>query len=288
MEKYILKFYSNFSNPDVYKKIYERLCQTHLLDFYGPDKKVYITNGDDYTHIIILNTAMPNIPQHICKENVIGLSFEPNVYLGLNDRFINYVQKYVGKYFIGDASNLPKPFYEHYAYMMHITPLNYIPQKPKLMSIIFSEKQQQVGHKYRHILVSRILEEKLPIDIYGRGCKKYSQINHPHIKGHFENNEPYEDYQFHIAIENVRLNHYFSEKITNTLLCSTVPIYLGCKNIESYFPDQVLHLTGNIDEDIITIKEILKNPEKYKKNISINEIKNKISLINNIDSVFVN
>jgi len=165
MEKYILKFYSNFSNPDVYKKIYERLCETHLLDFYGPDKKVYITNGDDYTHIIILNTAMPNIPQHISKENVIGLSFEPNVYLGLNDRFINYVQKNVGKYFIGDASNLPKPFYEHYAYMMHITPLNYIPQKTKLMSIIFSEKQQQVGHKYRHILVSRILEEKLPIDI---------------------------------------------------------------------------------------------------------------------------
>ena len=259
-----------------------------MLDFYGPDKKVYITNGDDYTHIIILNTAMPNIPQHISKENVIGLSFEPNVYLGLNDRFINYVQKNVGKYFIGDASNLPKPFYEHYAYMMHITPLNYIPQKTKLMSIIFSEKQQQVGHKYRHILVSRILEEKLPIDIYGRGCRKYSQISHPHIKGNFENNEPYEDYQFHIAIENVRLNHYFSEKITNTLLCHTVPIYLGCKNIESYFPDQVLHLTGNIDEDIITIKEILKNPEKYKKNISINEIKNKISLINNIDSVFVN
>ena len=64
-----------------------------MLDFYGPDKKVYITNGDDYTHIIILNTAMPNIPQHISKENVIGLSFEPNVYLGLNDRFINYVQK---------------------------------------------------------------------------------------------------------------------------------------------------------------------------------------------------
>ena len=94
---YRLKFYSSCARDDVYKEIFERLCESSLLDFYGENKKIYITNGDDFTHIIIINTAMPSIPSHIPKENVIGLSFEPNVYLGLTTRFISYAKEKIGK-----------------------------------------------------------------------------------------------------------------------------------------------------------------------------------------------
>lgn len=283
---YKLKFYANIANPDVYKEIYERLCESHLLDFYGKDKKVYITNDSDFTHVIIINTCMPKIPEHIPKQNVIGLSFEPNVYLRLTNTFINYAKEQIGKYYIGDASNLPEPFYEHYAYMLHVTPLKSIPDKTKLMSIIFSVKQHQIGHKYRHILIDRILRENLPIDIYGNGCSKYKNTNYKQIKGKFENYEPYVDYKFHIAIENVRLNHYFSEKITNALLCGTTPIYLGCKNIESYFPDQLLYLTGDVNKDILLIKQILDEPEKYRKKIDTRKSLETISILHNIDKVF--
>lgn len=68
---YILKFYCSYASGDIFKEIYERLCETVNLDYYGEDKKLCITNGDDYTHIIIINTAMPNIPSHIPKQNVV-------------------------------------------------------------------------------------------------------------------------------------------------------------------------------------------------------------------------
>ena len=106
------------------------------------------------------------------------------------------------------------------------------------------------------------------------------------LKGEFTEVEPYENYEFHIAIENMESNHYFSEKITNPMLCGTVPIYLGCRNIEEYFPGKVIRLNGDIEHDIELLKNILREPEKYKKEIKINEVKDKISLIKNLDSIF--
>lgn len=40
---------------------------------------------------------------------------------------------------------------------------------------------------------------------------------------------------FSIAIENTRKKYYFSEKLIDCLLCKTIPIYWGCKNINDYF-----------------------------------------------------
>ena len=139
MTTYKIRF---FTESRIFKEIYERLCETINLDYYGEGKKVHITNGDDYTHIIIINTAMPEIPNNIPKENVIGLAFEPFPYLGLSATFIEYATKYIGKYYIGDKKNLPECFKEHYAYMPHITPLKIIPNKTKTMSLIFSNKSK--------------------------------------------------------------------------------------------------------------------------------------------------
>ena len=284
---YRIRIYSSFGKSENCKGIFERLCETQKIEDYGDGKKYYITNEDDYTHVIIMNTAMPDIPSHIPKENVIGLAFEPLPYLGLTRQFVDYVKEKVGKYFIGDVGDgsiLTKPFIEHYGYMWHMTPLKQFRLKDKRMSIMISMKQEMKGHIYRHILVNKILEQDLPIDIYGRGCKMYH--NKKQLKGEFTEVEPYESYEFHIAIENMETIHYFSEKITNPLLCGTVPIYLGCRNIEEYFPGKVVRLNGDIEHDIELLKNILREPEKYKKEIKISEVKEKISLIKNLDTIF--
>jgi hypothetical protein len=77
MSKYRIRFFSSFCDSDNCKNVYERLCEVDLLDNYGPDKEIYITTGDDYTHAIIMNTTTPHIIQGIPKENVIGIAFEP-------------------------------------------------------------------------------------------------------------------------------------------------------------------------------------------------------------------
>tara|TARA_A100001015_G_scaffold298362_1_gene381012 strand:+ start:9724 stop:10581 length:858 start_codon:yes stop_codon:yes gene_type:complete len=282
---YKIKFFSSFCDSKNCKEVYERLCETKIFSEKGLYNNIQITLGDDFTHVVIINTAMPEIPSHIPKQNVLGLAFEPLVFLNLTHNFVNYAVNNIGKYFIGDKMNLPDPFVEHYSYMWHATPLKHIPIKLNKMSIMISMKYQTFGHKYRHELVNRILIEKLPIDIYGRGCKAY-KVDSLQLKGEFNEIEPYESYDFHIAIENVESNHYFSEKITNPLLNGTIPIYWGCKNIDSYFPNEVIRLTGNVDQDIRLIKDILENPEKYKRNIDLEKIKTEIYLLNNLDTIF--
>jgi hypothetical protein len=273
----IIKFFSSFCDSSNCKDVYERLCETTKMDNYGKDKDYYITTEDDYNFAIIINTAMPSLK--ISKDNVIGLAFEPNQYLGLTPQFVEYAKKYIGKYYIGNKNNLPDVFIEHYAYMWHTTPLNYIPEKKNIMSIMVSQKMSAPGHKYRHYLTQEILKRNLPIDIYGRGCMMHKGNN---IKGTFKELEPYESYQFHIAIENFETNAYFSEKIVNSLLCGTTPIYLGCGTIDNYFPNDVIHLTSSLVKDIILIEDILRNPDKYKKQINIDSIKKTINLLNGI------
>ncbi len=147
-----------------------------------------------------------------------------------------------------------------------------------------SEKGVTEGHMYRHMLVQGILREGLPVDIYGRGCAYY-KIEDDRLKGEFEELEPYTDYDFHICIENIESNHYFSEKIVNPLLNGTTPIYLGCINIQQYF-GKIITLTKNPVSDLELLKNILREPEKYKKNIDLERVKDTVYLYRNLDYIF--
>jgi len=277
---FIIKFFSDFCDSTTCKINFEKICDSNNLDFYGLNKKVYITDKNDYTHAIILNKAMPNL--NIPKENVIGLAFEPFEYLKINEEFVNYSQKYIGKYFIGDKSNLPSPFIEYFGYMWHSNPCKEIVTKNKLMSIIVSDKQFTPGHIYRHKLVEKIVHLQLPIDIYGRGSKIY---NSSRIKGKFINSEPYEDYLYSICIENFVNNHYISEKIISSVMFNCMPIYWGCNNVNKYF-DEVIILSGDIDNDIKVIISILKEPHKYYKKTYTEKNKKTVNLLENISEIF--
>lgn len=51
------------------------------------------------------------------------------------------------------------------------------------------------------------------------------------------------DNMFHIAIENISQNDYFTEKLLDCFLTFTIPIYWGCPNIGSYFDiDGIIHV----------------------------------------------
>ena len=298
-----IKIFSDFCDSLTCKLHYERVCHVNQLAYYGPQKALYITTSDDYTHAIILNTAMP-VLKNIGRSNVLGLAFEPPPFLQLTTTFIQYAQKYIGKYFIGSKyfiidykytnNILPDLFKEHYAYMWHITPplFTAAPQKTSLMSLMVSDKQNAPGHQYRHTLVKQILSKGLPIDIYGRGANLYKGLygsiykNDKRLKGQFKEVEPYHHYVFHICIENFTTPAYFSEKITNTLLSSTIPIYWGCTQILDYFPANVIPLSGEVDKDVALLQAILNEPMKYRTPIDVTKIKDKLNLLKNVGGLF--
>lgn len=318
MSKYRIRYFSSFCSSQTCKEHAELVYETHKLENYGIDKEIYITADNNFTHAIIINTGVNNILQ-IKKENTIGLAFEPCNYLGLTTNFILYVRENISKYYIGSDSNiLGEPFIERFGFIWHTPPLLCPPikQNATQMSIMVSQKKEAPGHKYRHVLAQKILEQNLPIHIFGRGCHEYVMPPPPqqqalpfvfnlqrrninsanslpktttinqNIKGEFAEKEPYETYNFHIAIENFQTPHYFSEKIINTLLCETTPIYLGCTNIDHYFPNMVVAMCGQADQDIELIKQILRNPAEYKKVIDVDAVKRQTNLLLNLDKIF--
>jgi hypothetical protein len=275
-----IRVFSDFADSKKCKEVYENICDAFNLDFYGENKEIIFTNDDDYTHAIIFNTVMPELK--IPKQNVVGLAFEPFEYLNMNQSFINYAKKHIGRYLIGDKRDLPEPFIERFGYMWYSNPKRDITHKKKIMSIVVSEKKYAPGHKYRHTLVENIIKYKLPIDIYGRGSIVYKGEN---IKGVFNDSEPYEDYLYSICIENFASNHYFSEKIITPILYNCMPLYLGCKNIKQYFND-IISLTGNPVIDIKTLIVILQNPMLYYNKTYTKKNENTVNILHNIDKLF--
>lgn len=297
-ERFIrIRFFSDFCSSENCKQEYEDKCRVNEMGDYGPDKHLYITLNQTYTHAILLNC--PIVPTiSVPPERVLGLAFEPIPYLRLSYDFIHFAEKHVGLYYIGHIHpNLTGAFFkEHHGFMWH-APQPKIPptleekyykseanQRNKI-SIIVSNKMKAPGNAYRHKLATFILINNLPIDIWGNGTEIHSKRfpNHKNIKGPFKNNEPYESYTLSICIENYRHPHYFSEKITNCLVYNTTPVYLGCIEIDTYFPGQVIHLTGDIKTDAGRLVNISKNPSTYIREIkhTAND-KNVLNLLKNL------
>jgi len=296
-KKYIrIRFFSDFCSSETCKQTYERMSLYKKIDYYGKTNKIYITTTETYTHAFLLNCPVPpNI--HVEKECVIGFAHEPpnNSCLQLYyNNFIEFAQKNIGKYFIGSVGSLPSPpFIGHHGFLFHEMPSNismFPNKKTKLMSIMVSHKSYTIGHKYRHALVSYILKNNLPIDIWGNGAKFYKQRfpENNNIYGDFKSMaEMCDNYTFTIAIENTCHDHYFTEKIINPFIYHTIPLYWGCKKIEEYFPNYVIKLTGNINMDIITIGRVLKNPNYFalKHKLDIDEVLDKVNLIKNVEKI---
>jgi hypothetical protein len=296
-EKYLkktymrIKIYSDFCNSETCKQRYETLCNVHKMNNYGPDKHLNITTGNTYTHAILLNC--PIVPDiSVPPECVLGLAFEPIPYLRLSYDFIDFADKHVGTYYIGHKHpNLTSSlFKEHHGFMWHTdhppepARETMIKNSKNVISLIISKKLQAPGHSYRHKLATFILTNNLPVDIWGNGTAQLSTKfpNKKNIKGPFKDKEPYEPYSLSICIENHRHPHYFSEKISNCFVCNTTPIYLGCTQIETYFPNQVIHLTGNLQEDCALLIEISKNPSKYIREIKPKENDDVLNLMKNL------
>ena len=268
-----IKIFSDYCTSEEAMRGILSSCFAEYMPFYGRE----FVFSEDYTHAIIFNKAMP--PLTIPKENVIGLAQEPIPFLQLNSEFIQYAQKHIGKYYVSDKGDLPDPFIEGHAFQCYARPI-LDTHKPKLMSIMVSQKMYAPGHVYRHELVGRILQTNLPIDVWGRGCYHYKDDR---VKGNFTQFEPYVGYQFHIAIENFQTNYYFSEKIIQPLLLGTIPIYLGCKN--NPFPETI-PLTGDIEKDIHLLASICHNPTQFIRPVDTNKAEERVNLLKNMKTLF--
>ena len=96
--------------------------------------------------------------------------------------------------------------------------------KSKDVSWITSTLAFLPGHKLRLGMLQKIRSAGL-VDVFGRGINP--------IARKWDGLAPY---RYSIAFENYIGPHYWSEKIADCFLAGAMPIYIGCTNLEEFFP----------------------------------------------------
>lgn len=142
-----------------------------------------------------------------------------------------------------------------------------------ILDFIFNEKEYKIttliggksslyGHKFRHKLPEVLKDSNIPVDIFNSVNLPYSELDGvKKIKDPSKKNELFYS-QYHIAIENVRHNNYFSEKLIDCFQTKTIPIYYGAPNIGNFFDIRGMFIIENHEEIISTINSI--TPKTYK------------------------
>lgn len=131
-----------------------------------------------------------------------------------------------------------------------------IPNKPKLLSWVTSNRNDTGGHRLRMRFLN-LLREQIDFDLYGRGFEP--------LPDKWDGIAPY---RYSIAVENFHTPYYWSEKISDCFLSWAMPIYSGSSIIENYFPKEAMVRIDIRDPEaaIATVKETIAS-DRWEQNI---------------------
>lgn len=230
-----------------------------------------ITTGEDYTILVSINKPIYHNKRKECK--YIGVLMEPSWYLGEHKkseiyRTCDYVISYTQNSIFTNNIYYPGILPFHVTYE-HGPGLDYYIDntftKKNLCSIIVSRDKtshsDDILYNARIKLAEEILKTNLPINIYGKGWNALKDRD-SRIKGSLEIEEKYkglEDYKFSICIENCSEDGYFTEKITDSILTNTIPVYYGCKYIKDFFKSPITLKTLEPTKAIDQISKLLED-----------------------------
>lgn len=105
------------------------------------------------------------------------------------------------------------------------------------------------NHAIRHqlpLLLDRITA--LPVELFNSkvqpyaGMQQFRQMHSPDTK-----NELFFT-QFHIAIENITADNWFTEKLIDCFQTKTVPIFIGCANIGQFFDTRGMFCVDDVEQ----------------------------------------
>ena len=134
-------------------------------------------------------------------------------------------------------------------------------EKTKLCSMICGDKLKTEGHRlrkeiFKKIDVTRFVSSRTQTKL--EGLLLGSEIR-------AKARDAIAPFKYHVAIENVKENGYFTEKIIDCFLLKTVPMYWGCPDIASFFDvDGILLLPDDVDAIVSTINVELSD-DNYQK-----------------------
>jgi len=129
------------------------------------------------------------------------------------------------------------------------------PAKTRSISTVCSSKRQaHTMHARRYDFTQRLKQALPDMEIFGHG------VRYIDTKA-----EALDNFRFHLAIENHRGPHLWTEKLADAFLGFSVPIYCGCPNVLDYFPEESVIPVDidNFEEALTTIRHTLSTEEEY-------------------------
>jgi hypothetical protein len=156
----------------------------------------------------------------------------------------------------------------------NIARYNFSLLKTKNMSAVISGKQDLEGQIKRKLFITNALSKFSDIDIYGRDF-----YNIHNYKGSLINKEDgLINYKYHFSAENYYENNYYTEKLTDAILCECLCFYCGCPNIEN-FVDPMAYIKIDLSDfgkTIETISKAIRDSEYEKRLPFIKKAKEKL------------
>jgi hypothetical protein len=226
------KVYVTGNNPDkkqlegFVRRLSERTDEHYC--YYG-DMALTINNEPEFDGAIVINGVTQKEAIQTVKQNVVAFMMEPGIkgenrwmYKGLNQfgKVISPIQQ-------SDNTLLEHGYISWFLSQSREELLKMpVPEKKYDASCIASGKTFFKGHRKRLKFV-RHLRKNLPsIHFFGFDDTPYLP----------EKETGLFPYRFSVAIENSKMDNYFTEKINDCFLSYTLPFYYGCTNIHKFFP----------------------------------------------------
>lgn len=206
------QFYINEDIPDPDFVIVRGKSAKETLTFNVAPENVILTTSEPYSVLAY--------PRDYCKQFGLVCSCQEN----LKHKNVKFTPAIIF-WFAGvlfDSKGRPTPVKSYDDFKSEPWP-----EKKKLLSVVSSNKAFTKGHVERIRFVEKLKEyygDK--IDVYGRGYNTFD-----------DKCDVVAPYKYHIAIENSKAKYYWTEKLSDTYLCGSYPIYYGCTNIGDYFPE---------------------------------------------------
>lgn len=245
---------------------FEFECSTQTCDIMFVhngihDDKIVETNTK---YLVFLATEPPNVKQYhpdFLDQFDLVVAWRPNIkHNNLLIRFLPYAW-YLGAW-DQNYELLQKPL--GYDDFIGKSPA----KKNKLLSVVSSNKTLSEQHKARLEFVRRLKRYfGDEIDFFGRGINEFG-----------DKSDVLEQYRYHIAIENIALPNYWTEKLCDPLLSGTYPIYYGCPNIQDYFGTDILSQIDiyDFDSSVATIRKLIDSDVAEKSAHHLQHAKHKV------------
>jgi len=110
-------------------------------------------------------------------------------------------------------------------------------QKTKGISIIASPKRDTTGHRLRHAVIDWAKDAHVSLEAFGA---QYQTLD--------DKRDAHEPFRFSVVVENSRTSNYFTEKLIDSFVCLSLPIYWGTPDIANYFDPEGMLVCTDLED----------------------------------------